>query len=83
MENKKTDNIMDIESAMKRLDQVIDKLSAEGVELDAALALYEEGVKLVRECNIRLEDARRRISLLRADADGAVVEEPFDASAID
>ncbi|MBQ9112128.1 MAG: exodeoxyribonuclease VII small subunit [Clostridia bacterium] len=69
---------IELESAMKRLDEVVARLSGEGVELEEALALYEEGVRLVRECNARLESAKRKINMLRMNSDGEITEEAFD-----
>ena len=46
----KTEN-MSFEEAMARLDKITAELSREGVELEKALTLYEEGVRLSRICN--------------------------------
>ena len=69
----------DLETAMTRLDNVVDALSKEGASLEEALALYEEGVALVRHCNAKLEAVERKINVLKMTADGEVTEEPFDA----
>ena len=58
--NKENKNI-DFESAMKRLDEITNQLSREGVSLDKALALYEEGVNLARLCNDKLDETDRKI----------------------
>ena len=68
----------DLETAMTRLDDVVDALSKEGASLEEALALYEEGVALVRHCNAKLEVVERKINVLKMTADGEVTEEPFD-----
>jgi exodeoxyribonuclease VII small subunit len=73
---------MELESAMRRLNEVVAKLSGDGVELEEALALYEEGVSLVRMCNEQLESARRKINRIRLNSDGEITEEPFDTSEI-
>lgn len=76
------DKPMELESAMRRLNEVVAKLSGDGVELEEALALYEEGVSLVRMCNEQLENARRKINRIRLNSDGEITEEPFDTSEI-
>ena len=76
------DKPMELESAMRRLNEVVAKLSGDGVELEEALALYEEGVSLVRMCNEQLESARRKINRIRLNSDGEITEEPFDTSEI-
>lgn len=72
----------DLESAMKRLDEVVSLMSRENVSLEESLALYEEGVALVRHCNARLESAQRKINELKMTSDGEIVVSPFDASGI-
>ena len=66
-----------LEDAMRRLDAVVSALDQENVELEEALRLYEEGVRLVAVCNQRLGDAERKIQMLRVNADGEIREEPF------
>ena len=70
---------MDLESAMKRLDQVVNELSEQNVKLERSLALYEEGVALVRYCSSKLESVERKIEALRMTEDGEIVKVPFDA----
>lgn len=79
MENSKFKDIekLDLEGAMKRLDEVVAGMSRQGVSLEESLALYEEGVALVKLCNGKLEGVERRISELRMTPDGEIVTEPF------
>ena len=70
-ENKKT---IDLEAAIKRLEEITEELSREGVKLEEALALYEEGVGLVRACNKKLEATERKIKMLKVSAEGELFE---------
>lgn len=72
---------MDFEMSVKRLEEITSALEKENVSLEEALKLYEEGVRLVRICNERLEDAERRIHILKMTPDGEMVEENFSAEA--
>ena len=74
-ENKK----VDFEAAMSRLDKITDELSKEGVSLEDALALYEEGVGLVRACNKKLEETERKIKILQLSVGGELSEQDFKA----
>ena len=76
MENIKN---TDLESAMARLEEVVEKISAEGVSLEEALALYEEGIALVKQCNSKLESAERKINALKVGKDGELCEVAFDS----
>lgn len=79
MSNIKTEKEGNVsfEAAMKRLDEISALLEKENVDLEKALALYEEGVGLVRKCNEQLEDAERKIKILKMTPDGEVAEEDF------
>ncbi len=49
---------------MQRLEAIVDRLEEGDLELEAALAAFEEGVNLTRRCAGQLEDAERRIEVL-------------------
>lgn len=68
---------LSFENAVKRLEKIASELEKEGYSLDESLALYEEGIKLIRYCNGLLEDAERKITLLSATPDGEIVEKDF------
>ncbi len=74
MSEKNTNKAIDFEAAVKRLDEISSLMSRSGVSLDESLALYEEGVALVRECNKKLDSTERRIKMLRLSADGELTE---------
>ena len=71
---------MKLEEALKRLGEVVKALDADGIELDAALALYEEGVALTRLCNEKLTEAERRVAMLKMNSDGEMVEVDLPAA---
>ncbi|BBB32451.1 exodeoxyribonuclease VII small subunit [Thermotomaculum hydrothermale] len=49
------------EEKLKRLEEIVETLSSPELELDTSLKLFEEGVKLVRELNSELKDARGKV----------------------
>ena len=52
------------EEALQRLESIVDRLEEGDLELETALADFEEGVKLTRRCASQLEDAERRVEVL-------------------
>jgi exodeoxyribonuclease VII small subunit len=56
-----------IEAALERLETIADKLEDPQLDLDEAVKLYEEGLRLYAECTTRLDAADQRINKL-ADA---------------
>lgn len=56
-----------IEAALERLESIADRLEDPQLDLDEAVKLYEEGLRLYAECTKRLDAADQRITKL-ADA---------------
>ena len=46
--------------------------------LEDALALFEEGTRLMKKCTTQLDKAEQKVSKLLAGPDGKPVEEPFE-----
>ena len=65
------------EEAMARLEQIVRALEGGNVPLDESLTLYEEGVRLVKLCSSRLENAEKRIKILVDGGNGPLVEQDF------
>jgi exodeoxyribonuclease VII small subunit len=62
------------EEATRRLAQIVAELEGGELPLDRSLALFEEGVRLARAAEERLDRAERRIEeLLGIDAKGEPV----------
>ncbi|RMF79579.1 MAG: exodeoxyribonuclease VII small subunit [Nitrospirae bacterium] len=66
------------ESALARLEEIVGRLEAGELPLEESLALFEEGVGLVKECGRRLDEAERRVEKLVTDADGSTTVVPLD-----
>ena len=64
---------MSYNDAMKRIEQIVTALEAGGTSLDETLKMFEEGAKLLKECQQELEQAEKRIDGIRLDdsVDGA------------
>jgi len=71
----KTDESMTFETAIARLEEIVRMLEGGSAPLDVSLALYEEGVSLVRLCNNRLDNAQQRVKILTMGGDGTLTEQ--------
>jgi exodeoxyribonuclease VII small subunit len=69
--------LKDFESALKSLEDIVFQLEAGDLTLDRALELFEQGVKISRFCNAKLEEAERKVETLIKNADGSLAEAPF------
>lgn len=54
------------EDAMKRIDEIVDCLEKGEVSLDDALKLFEEGTSLTNLCYEKLENAKQKITEIKA-----------------
>ncbi len=58
------------ETALARLEGIVQALEKGDLELEAALAAFEQGVALSRHCASQLEVAERRIEVLVREGAG-------------
>jgi len=65
-----------LEGRLSRLEEILVLLEADEVELERALALFEEGVGLVREAERMLAETELRVEELLAGGATAPFEEP-------
>ncbi len=69
--------VNDFESALKSLEDIVTQLESGDLTLDRSLELFEEGVKISRFCNAKLEEAERKVETLMKTANGTLKEAPF------
>lgn len=65
------------ESSLAALEKIVRDLERGDLPLEESLELFEQGVRLSRECQERLNQAERRIEVLLRDTDGRPVLGPF------
>lgn len=69
---------MDFEKRLNRLEEIVEKMETGELPLEDSLKLFEEGVKLSRECNTQLSEAEQKVKLLLGiDSDGQPVTSDF------
>lgn len=64
---------------LSRLEEIVRKLEAEDVELDAALVLFEEGVARLRAARERLATAELKVQAVLEEAGGDLRLTDIDA----
>lgn len=55
---------LNFEDLMKKLEDITNKLEKERLSLDESVELFEQGMKISKECNSKLENAEKRITIL-------------------
>ena len=72
---------LSFEDAIRKLSEIAAELERGSADLERSLALYEEGIKLIRFCNKTLDEAQRKVKLLGINADGELTEGDFSVAA--
>ena len=67
------------EAQLASLERIVRELERGDLPLEQSLELFEQGVKLSRECQERLNEAERRIEVLLRAGDGSTIAVPFEA----
>lgn len=72
------------ESKIQKLEEIVKKMESHDLSLDEAIALFQEGIQLSRECQKELEQAELKVQkLLGFDSNQNPLLEPFAHEAVD
>lgn len=65
---------LSFESALKRIEQILKQLENKELDLEEAINLYEEGLRLIHFCEEKLKNARTRIEVILKDKESFKLE---------
>ncbi len=68
---------LSFEELMIKLEDITNKLENEKLSLDDSVKLFEEGMEISKECNSKLEDAEKKITIL-INENNDIKEEDFN-----
>lgn len=60
-----------LEESFEQLETLIGQLEDGSVSLNEAFKMYNEGVKLIKNCNTQLDKIEKQIIILNSKEDGA------------
>ena len=63
-------NPLPFEEALKKLEDVVDAMESGDLPLEKLIQRFEEGTRLVKMCQTKLEEAELKIQQLEENADG-------------
>jgi exodeoxyribonuclease VII small subunit len=61
---------LSFEKAMEQLEQIVQELESEELPLEKAIKKFEEGIKLSKFCNQKLEESEKKVTVLMEGQDG-------------
>ena len=74
---KKEKSEIGFDEALKRLETIVEQMESGTMDLDAMVAAFEEGQKLMQLCTQKLNEVERRIEMLVKDNAGGETTAPF------
>ncbi len=73
-----TENL-DFETALEKLQQIVEDLEKGGLSLDKTLAEFSQGMKLLKFCHQKLDKAEKKIELMLEEDNEFTEEVPFES----
>ncbi|MBE0487730.1 MAG: exodeoxyribonuclease VII small subunit [Halomonas sp.] len=68
---------VDFACTVERLERLVERLESGELTLEASLAAFEEGIRLTRDAQRRLDEAELRVRTLTEGAEGGMALAPF------
>ena len=65
------------EDALNKLEKIVSQLEEGDISLEESLKLFEEGIRLSRICNQKLDEVEKRVEILLKGEDGTIKAKPF------
>jgi exodeoxyribonuclease VII small subunit len=65
----------DFETAMRELEELVERLEQGDLPLEESLAAFERGVMLTRTCQAALKEAEQKVEILLKKAGEPVIED--------
>ncbi len=75
---KNNEQTRTFEASLEALEQIVRELEQGDLPLEKSLELFEQGIRLSRECQERLSQAERRIEILLKDNQGRAIVSTFE-----
>ena len=70
---------LDFESALEKLQKIVEDLEKGGLSLDKTLSEFSQGMKLLKFCHQKLNKAEKKIELMLKEDNQFKTEVPFDS----
>lgn len=60
---------MDFEKKLKQIEEISNRLQNEDISLDEGIILFEESVRLTKECLSELDKSKQKIEMIKQELD--------------
>lgn len=66
------------ETSIERLESIVQEMESDKLPLEDLLLRYEEGTRLVKVCEAKLQGAEKRIEIIAKNAAGEICLDEFE-----
>ena len=77
---KQRETGLNFESAMDRLEKIVEQMESGKLPLEDLIVRYEEGMNLVKICQERLAKAEQKIEIIARNSAGKAIVKDFEAT---
>jgi exodeoxyribonuclease VII small subunit len=77
---KQRETALNFESAMDRLETIVEQMELGKLPLEDLIVRYEEGMNLVKICQERLANAEQKIEIIARDSAGRTIVKEFETT---
>jgi exodeoxyribonuclease VII small subunit len=77
---KQRETELSFESAMDRLEKIVERMESGKLPLEDLIVRYEEGMNLVKICQERLANAEQKIEIIARNSAGKAIVKDFEAT---
>jgi exodeoxyribonuclease VII small subunit len=82
-QKKGTEENLQFEEAIEKLESIIERMESEQIPLQELLKDYEEGTKLLKLCRTRIDGARQKVDKINKElTNGSVMLESLEDDGI-
>lgn len=60
---------LNIEESFDKIEEIINSIENDKISLDESFKLYNEGIKLIKNCNGQLDKVEKQIVILNEDGE--------------
>ncbi|MGM0615376.1 MAG: exodeoxyribonuclease VII small subunit [Pseudomonadota bacterium] len=78
MNDHNTSSSQDFAATVEQLESLVERLESGALSLEDSLTAFEQGIRLTREAQQRLDQAELKVRALSEDTQGRPAMEPFD-----
>lgn len=64
---EEADKAVSLEDMFERIEEIVNALEDKDIKIEDAIVRYEEGMKLIAECNSRIDGIEEKVLVLGSD----------------